>query len=159
MCVQIIKQKISKSLKHKYSINFKHHFISKIHKQDQCCSIRQSSNINNHSRQRTQNLIVTVYGYHLQIINKTLFFLHVQTRTYFFLIVKKKSLDKHFITTPSTYNHLHLQYFFFILRIIIVHEKSEWTGGRCTCLSPHGCYVALMPRSKPSYRPQPLAAT
>lgn len=57
--------------------NFKHRFISKVHKQDQYCSIRQSSKINNHSHQRTQNLIVTVYGYHLQIINKTFFVIYI----------------------------------------------------------------------------------
>lgn len=75
----------------------------------------------------------------------------------------KKRLDKHFITTPATYNYLHLQYFFFLLffmfSIIIVHEKSEWAKERCACLSPHWCCVALVPSSKPSYRTQPLAAT
>lgn len=72
------------------SIHFKHHFISKVHKQDQYRSIRQSSNINNHSHQRTQNLVVTVYGYNLQIINKSIFssFLCTVYWNLFFLIVE-----------------------------------------------------------------------
>ena len=50
-------------------------FISKVHNQDQYRSIRQKAQIFITTHVRRLSLIVTVYGYHLQMINNTFFFI------------------------------------------------------------------------------------
>lgn len=58
--------------------------------------------------------------------------------------------DRHFITTqPHIIIISIICVFFFYL-----HKKSKLA--MCICLYPCGCYVALIPSSKPSYRPSPL---